>query len=180
MKVFAVLSFLSLASVASIGNAANLRSNDTANIVVAPSASARSLETKVKLEGVNGEPSSIDLNILGRALVSSYNDLHWEAGRYLSTGHSAELVGQSCSGCPDDDMTPGLDFAVNTKIDNTNMDKNTGNRALSVVIRKEGRESTPEEVLGMLEEALCNKLRNSGSSYFGAARECSLELVWHE
>jgi hypothetical protein len=60
------------------------------------SGGSSALETKVSLKGVSGEPSKADLDFLGKALVASYNNVHWEAGHFLTGEHSTEFVGQLC------------------------------------------------------------------------------------
>jgi hypothetical protein len=60
----------------------------------APSSST--ITTNVALKGVSGEVSKQDLDFIGKALVASYNDVHWEAGHFMTGEHSTEFVGQLC------------------------------------------------------------------------------------
>jgi hypothetical protein len=39
------------------------------------------------MKGVVGDPSTEDLNLLGKALVASYNDVHWELGYHFLSGY---------------------------------------------------------------------------------------------
>jgi Na+/proline symporter len=75
--------------------------------VIVPTASAVSLRsqakapssiitTNVALKGVSGEASKQDLDFIGKALVASYNDVHWQAGHFMTGEHSTEFVGQLC------------------------------------------------------------------------------------
>lgn len=76
-------------------------------IAIAPAVSAVSLRsqanpssstitTNVALKGVSGKASEQDLDFIGKALVASYNDVHWEAGHFMTGEHSTEFVGQLC------------------------------------------------------------------------------------
>jgi hypothetical protein len=80
--------FLTLVGSVSVVNGATLRVADF---------SARHLDTKVALKGVRGEPSVEDMEIIGKALVASYNDVHWQAGHFLTGSYETEPVGWSCT-----------------------------------------------------------------------------------
>jgi hypothetical protein len=83
--------FAFLALMGSAANAATLRTK------VASDYSARHLDTKVALKGVKGEPSAEDMEIIGKALVASYNDVHWQAGHYMTGSYATEPVGWTCT-----------------------------------------------------------------------------------
>jgi hypothetical protein len=48
----------------------------------------------VALKGVSGDASKQDFDFIGKALVASYNDVHWEAGHFMTGEYSREFVGQ--------------------------------------------------------------------------------------
>jgi hypothetical protein len=52
-----------------------------------------SLETKVVLKGVAGEPTQKDLDFISKAFVASYNDVHWEVGHLLAGDAAAKFQG---------------------------------------------------------------------------------------
>jgi hypothetical protein len=78
---FATLSFASVASAASLRSQAN--------------GSHSFLTTNVALKGVNGKASEKDMEFIGKALVASYNNVHWEAGHFLA-GHETIDVFPIC------------------------------------------------------------------------------------
>lgn len=80
------LAFLAVAS--SAADAATLRTTK-----VGDGYSARQLDTKVSLRGVQGEPSATDMDIIGLALIASYNDVYWQVGHYMTGGHDTESLG---------------------------------------------------------------------------------------
>eukprot|EP00535_Pseudo-nitzschia_heimii_P008812 CAMPEP_0197183980 /NCGR_PEP_ID=MMETSP1423-20130617/8912_1 /TAXON_ID=476441 /ORGANISM="Pseudo-nitzschia heimii, Strain UNC1101" /LENGTH=79 /DNA_ID=CAMNT_0042634671 /DNA_START=33 /DNA_END=269 /DNA_ORIENTATION=+ len=41
------------------------------------------LSSEVILEGIVGEPTAEDMEFIGKALVASYNDVHWEVDHYM-------------------------------------------------------------------------------------------------
>ena len=51
------------------------------------------LGTEVILKGTEGEPTSEDMDFIGKALVASYNNVHWEVGHYMNGEHAVDFMG---------------------------------------------------------------------------------------
>jgi len=51
---------------------------------VASNNNGKLLDSEVILKGTIGEPTAEDMEFIGKALVASYNDVHWEAGHYMT------------------------------------------------------------------------------------------------
>ena len=51
------------------------------------------LGTEVILKGTEGEPTSEDMDFIGKALVASYNNVHWEVGHYMTGEHAVDFMG---------------------------------------------------------------------------------------
>ena len=51
------------------------------------------LGTEVILKGTEGEPTSEDMDFIGKALVASYNNIHWEVGHYMTGEHAVDFIG---------------------------------------------------------------------------------------
>ena len=84
------LSIASIALFAVATNATSLRK---------PSGNGRTssmLQSKVVLKGLSAEPSEADKDFIGKALVASYNNVHWEVGHFLTGEHTTEFVGDNC------------------------------------------------------------------------------------
>jgi hypothetical protein len=121
------------------------------------------LESRVTMKGVVGEPSAEDLNLLGKALVASYNDVHWELGHYLLSGY---------------EITASLDDSK----------KNKSQLSVSIVtpFKKSDDESNSLSVAGgeddsamgvdhaSLEAAFCNRIKSSESKFWMGANACSI------
>ena len=51
------------------------------------------LGTEVILKGTEGEPTSEDMDFIGKALVASYNNVHWEVGHFMTGEHAVDFMG---------------------------------------------------------------------------------------
>jgi hypothetical protein len=80
------ISFIAPFALAATASASSLRKNGSTN--------SGAIQTKVALKGVSGNPSKADMDFIGKALISSYNHVHWQAGHFLTGQHSTEFVGQ--------------------------------------------------------------------------------------
>ena len=49
------------------------------------------IDTEVFLAGTKGEPTQEDMAFIGKALVASYNNVHWEAGYYMKGEHDVDF-----------------------------------------------------------------------------------------
>ena len=78
------------------------------------------LGAEVVLKGTHGEPTSEDMDFIGKALVASYNNVHWEVGHFLTGEHAVTFKGPDnvmCKWCPDDDsMGANNIFSVKTPV----------------------------------------------------------------
>eukprot|EP00535_Pseudo-nitzschia_heimii_P012686 CAMPEP_0197195966 /NCGR_PEP_ID=MMETSP1423-20130617/32104_1 /TAXON_ID=476441 /ORGANISM="Pseudo-nitzschia heimii, Strain UNC1101" /LENGTH=468 /DNA_ID=CAMNT_0042649729 /DNA_START=100 /DNA_END=1507 /DNA_ORIENTATION=+ len=73
------------------------------------------LSSEVVLEGTVGEPTAEDMEFIGKALVASYNDVHWEVDHYMTGAHAVDFKGPEgflCRHCPDDDAMGGAAVGV--------------------------------------------------------------------
>ena len=113
---------LSLAFASAQAASFNLRSQQKAARPVVNN--DRLLDSEVILKGTTGNPSAEDLEFIGKALVASYNDVHWEVGHYMTGSHAVDYKGPDsflCNHCPDDDSMGGANantnvFAVQTPV----------------------------------------------------------------
>jgi hypothetical protein len=55
--------------------------------------SISTLTSIVALKGVTGDATTDDMDFIGKALITSYNDVHWEAGHVLNGQHTTVFVG---------------------------------------------------------------------------------------
>jgi hypothetical protein len=144
------------------------------------------LESRVTMKGVIGEPSAEDLNLLGKALVASYNDVHWELGYYLLSGYEiTESLGQVCGHlCRDDDSKKSqLSVSIVTPVkqvcghlcrddDSNNLLTTPIKQVCGHLCRDDDSAMSVEHAL--LEAAFCNKIKSSGSKFWMDANECSI------
>ena len=49
------------------------------------------IDTEVFLGRTKGEPTQEDMDFIGKALVASYNNVHWEAGYYMKGEHDVDF-----------------------------------------------------------------------------------------
>lgn len=154
------------------------------------------LETEVILHGVIGEPTANDLDVIGSALVSSYNDANWELGHYM-TGYSVPFqagipspVKQSCGRkCSDDDRlglheNNGLFVSVVTPIQQScgrKCSDDDHQTILTTPVKQScGRKCSDDDSAtnnAYLESSFCDKIKTSGSAYLSSATHCSVVSV---
>ena len=60
---------------------------------VAANNNSKILDSEVILKGTIGEPTAEDMDFIGKALVASYNNVHWEVGHYLTGAHAVDFKG---------------------------------------------------------------------------------------
>ena len=51
------------------------------------------LDSEVILKGTVGEPTAEDMDFIGKALVASYNNVHWEVGHFMTGDHAVDFKG---------------------------------------------------------------------------------------
>ena len=78
------LAVLSLA-VASV-QCSSLRASANSN-------NSKILDSEVILKGTVGEPTAEDMDFIGKALVASYNNVHWEVGHFMTGDHAVDFKG---------------------------------------------------------------------------------------
>jgi len=49
------------------------------------------IDTEVFLTGTQGEPTQEDMDFIGKALIASYNNVHWEVGHYMKGDHDVDF-----------------------------------------------------------------------------------------
>jgi hypothetical protein len=94
MKLSIVTFALFATGVASAADKKSLRSSNTNNGKSVVESS--DMQASIILGGVQGQPTKADLDIIGKAFVSSYNDAHWEADHAMLGNHATESVGWTC------------------------------------------------------------------------------------
>ena len=150
------------------------------------------LESEVILHGVVGEPTANDLDIIGQALVSSYNDKNWELGHFM-TGFSVPFqagipspMKQSCGPtCSDDDRLNnknGLFVSVVTPIKQScGPTCSDDDRSILTTPIKQPCGPTcsddDQNDKAFLEGSFCDKIKSSGSAYLASVAQCSVVMV---
>ena len=51
------------------------------------------LGTEVIIKGAVGEPTAENMDFIGKALVASYNNVHWEVGHFMTGEHAVDFMG---------------------------------------------------------------------------------------
>ena len=149
------------------------------------------LDSEVVLEGAVGEPTSEDMEFIGKALVASYNDVHWEVDHYMTGAHSVDFKGPEgflCRHCPDDDAMGGAAagvFEVRTPVgflcrhcpDDDAMGA-AGDSLLLAALTADCAGLCKKDAAAELEVSFCNKIRsaNGSSPYLSSAKSCTIRF----
>ena len=141
------------------------------------------LESKVVIPGVVGEPSASDLDILGKAMLESYNYLKTCPYGCCTCGNDSEeltrLTGfkvgpydiqtwtcpYGCCLCPNDDEEQ-VKLGSENSVERQEM-------AVSMVLGCHGSDCGGINK-AELENAVCARLKSSGSSYWSGANNCAI------
>eukprot|EP00532_Pseudo-nitzschia_australis_P015667 CAMPEP_0168247670 /NCGR_PEP_ID=MMETSP0141_2-20121125/1034_1 /TAXON_ID=44445 /ORGANISM="Pseudo-nitzschia australis, Strain 10249 10 AB" /LENGTH=538 /DNA_ID=CAMNT_0008183497 /DNA_START=216 /DNA_END=1833 /DNA_ORIENTATION=+ len=174
----AILSFFATASV----QGASLRA-------VANNNNGKILDSEVILKGTVGEPTTEDMEFIGKAFVASYNNVHWEVGHYMTGSHAVDFKGPDsflCRHCPDDDSMGGAAttsvFEVKTPVgflcrhcpDDDAMGTDS---LLMTAVTKDCAGLCKKDAAAELEINFCNKIRSAqGSKYLGSAKSCAIRF----
>jgi len=144
------------------------------------------LDAEVILKGTTGEPTVEDMNFIGKALVASYNNVHWEVGHYMTGDHVVEPVGILCKYCPDDDTMGDVKtnvFSVKTSVgilckycpDDDAM--GSVESLLMTALTNDCAGLCKKDAAAELEVNFCNKIRSAeGSKYLNSAKSCSIKF----
>ena len=175
------LATLSLAFAAA--NAASLRvQNAVADKVQEGNdqANQKHLSSKIVLQGTTGEPTKEDMEFIGKALVSSYNDVHWEAGHFMNgadtivsstdssngsfTVDTPVMIylwpGWWCRHCPDDDAMGAAQQSL-----------------LLTAISEDCAGLCNKDATAELEVNFCDRIKSSqGSKYLSSTNACSISF----
>jgi isocitrate dehydrogenase len=81
------ISIVVLSLVASTVSASSLRKSES---------NTKNIQSKVILKGIGADPTDADMDFIGKALIASYNNIHWEVGHFMTGDHSTEFVGNNC------------------------------------------------------------------------------------
>ena len=161
------------------GNAASLRAT-----VSKPLPNA--VKTQVFLQGVIGSPSDADLGILGKALVTSYNDAHWQADHFLAGDYAIEqksLRQQTCGGlCPNDDAAMGLAVSLVAPLKQQTCGGLCPNDDSKRLKQQTCGGLCPNDDMDthkLLEASFCDKIKSSGSKYWMRVSMCALTFSAH-
>ena len=63
------------------------------NKAVTANNNGKMLDSEVILKGTIGEPTAEYMEFIGKALVASYNNVHWEAGHFMTRDHAVDFKG---------------------------------------------------------------------------------------
>ena len=187
MKISVAILSLALASSA---NAVSLRASVGNN-----NNNEKILDSEVILKGTIGEPTAEDMEFIGKALVASYNNVHWQAGHFMTGDHSVSFSGPDsflCHLCPDDDSMGGSVgdatsvFEVKTPVGFLchlcpDDDAMGADSLLMTAITKDCAGLCEKDAVAELEVSFCNKIRSaSGSSkYLASAKSCAIRFDAH-
>lgn len=148
------------------------------------------LSSEVVLEGTVGEPTAEDMEFIGKALVASYNDVHWEVDHYMTGAHAVDFKGPEgflCRHCPDDDAMGGAAvgvFEVRTPVgflcrhcpDDDAMGA-AGNSLLLAALTDDCAGLCKKDAAAELEVSFCNKIHLAqGSPYLTSAKSCAIRF----
>eukprot|EP00536_Pseudo-nitzschia_multiseries_P007911 jgi/Psemu1/19047/gm1.19047_g len=155
---------------------------------------AKILDSEVILKGTVGEPTAEDMEFIGKALVASYNNVHWEVGHYMTGSHAVDFKGPDsflCRHCPDDDsMGTGASatsvFEVKTPVGflcrHCPDDDAMGIESLLMTaVTEDCAGLCKKEAAAELEVNFCNKIRSAtGSEYLSSAKSCAIRFDANE
>lgn len=175
------LALTTLSLVFAAANAASLRvqkavadslneSNDAVN--------KKHLTSKIVLQGTTGEPATEDKEFIGKALVSSYNDVHWEAGHFMT---AIDTVVSSESDSSFDVQTPVMiwiwpDIRCRMCPDDDAMGSAQQSLLLSA-ISKDCAGLCNKDATAELEVNFCDRIKSSqGSKYLSTTTACSISF----
>jgi len=158
--------------------------------VAANSAAGTSIDAEVILQGTEGKPTSEDMDFIGKALVASYNNVHWEVGHYMTGDHRVDFKGPDnimCKFCPDDDSMGDAAtmnvFSVKTPVGIMckfcpDDDAMGGIESLLMTaVTKDCAGLCKKDADAALEVNFCNKIRSAqGSKYLNSAKSCSIKF----
>jgi hypothetical protein len=155
----------------------------------APVAPVANMEAHVILQGVLESASEMDMAIIGKALVSSYNAVNWNTGFHMSDVKAPyqvaipETVGQSCGGtCSDDDRkgNKGLFVTLVAPIKQSCGGTCSDDDATAAVLKQSCGGTCSDDdsaARNVLEESFCAKIKSSVSSNLSSAKMCAIVLV---
>jgi hypothetical protein len=126
------------------------------------------LESRVTMKGVVGDPSTEDLNLLGKALVASYNDVHWELGYYFLSGYEiTESFGH-------DSKESQLSVSIVAPFKQCDTACCLCNNDDEDDVNSNSLLTTP--LLQAWEASFCEKIRSSTSMNLKTANKCSIVM----
>ena len=185
---------LSLAVASVKATSFNLRSQQKAAAARQVIDNDRLLDSEVILKGTKGTPTAEDLEFIGKALVASYNDVHWEVGHYMTGSHAVDFKGPDsflCNHCPDDDSMGGAVGAFGTNVfsvqtpvgflcnhcpDDDAMG-GAANSMLMAAITNDCAGLCKKDASPELEVNFCNRIQTAqGSAYLSSAKACAIRF----
>jgi len=188
MKFTITTLFLAVAT--SVDASSNLRFQKQKAMAVSKTTNyGKILDSEVVLEGTVGEPTAEDTEFIGKALVASYNDVHWEVDHFLTGTHAVDFRGAEgflCRHCPDDDAmgaaATGV-FDVRTPVgflcrhcpDDDAM--GVGDSILLAALTEDCAGLCKTNAAAELEVAFCNKIQSAtGSTYLASTKSCAIRF----
>jgi len=129
------------------------------------------------------------MDFIGKALVASYNNVHWEVGHYMTGDHAVDFMGPDsilCNHCPDDDSMGGAMtnvFSIKTPVDILcnhcpDDDAMGGDESLLMTaVTEDCAGLCKKDAAAELEVNFCNKIRGAqGSKYLNSAKSCAIKF----
>ena len=149
------------------------------------------MTTQILLNGFVDEASNEDVELISKALLSSYNDVHWESDFFMAkTDNPLQVaipdpVGQRCRFCGADDRsdevrTKGVYVSLVTPLRQRCRFCGADDRSNEIILSTEGNlcgVGAMEGDLKKIEASFCRKLRMSGSSNLEKIRSCHVNMV---
>ena len=186
------MKFVAFASLIAAAAAAASASSD--NSLACPN----TMSTQILLNGsfVNDEASNEDVELISKALLSSYNEIHWDSDIFMDTTHDPiqvaipSAVGQRCNLCEADDRathehttTTGLYVTMVTPLRQRCNLCEADDRSNELIMSSSThlcRMGATKSNLEQIEASVCEKIQQSGSANLAHVRSCYVNMVSHE
>ena len=163
------LATLSLAFAAANASSLRLQKAVADSLNEANKVNHKHLYSNILLQGTTGEPTEDDLEFVGKALIASYNDVHWEVGHFMSNTDASVDFSLSTRGA----------FQVQTPVLMWGLDDAMGAQQslLLTAISEDCAGLCNKEATAELEVKFCDRVKSSqGSKYLSSTTTCSISF----
>ena len=151
------------------------------------------MNTQIILNGFVDEASNEDVELISKALLSSYNDVHWDSDFFMANTHNPiqvaipdATVGQRCNLCEADDRAnevhrnKGLYVTMVTPLRQRCNLCEADDRSSELVLSAKGNlcgVGAMELDLKKIEASFCRKVQLSSSSNLANVHSCHVFMV---